>query len=184
MERVLAVHQEAIRRLLLPRPDLPPEILADTTRIIHNLMDDDRVPIEESFLFPALRREPDSAGAVNLLRAEHREARHFVAMIEPLATSAALRDPIARQELVAALRALEVVYRAHEDRETAFLAPGFRALAGCEILRALGLWVARQRPVVPGGHGDDAITGVLDRTEKSLGLTAAAVDSATPQACS
>ena len=169
MERVMSIYDEALRQLTLAPRDVPLDALRDTAAIVQRLMGSYRASMENGFFFPRFRQVGRSVEAVNVLEAEHRQARRFTAAIARLATPESLGEPLARQELVAAIRAFQVVYRSHDTREDTVLLLVFSTLLSRAEADAIGAWVARQETVVLGG-GYDVIATDLSRIEQRLGI--------------
>ncbi len=169
-----------LRRLLLIYDDLeerleagktfPLAALTGAVDLIRRFIQDYHEKDEEDFLFPRFTQAGKLADLVKVLYAQHQAGRQVTALIQPLATEAALKEPQARQKLRAHLQAFSRMYRPHAAWEDTVLYPAFRSVVTPQEFDALGDRFEEREQQRFGKNGFEKIVDQVAGLEKQLGI--------------
>jgi hemerythrin-like domain-containing protein len=169
LKRVMLVYGEALRRMDA-NEELPPEPLADSSKIIREFVEDYHEKLEENFLFPRFKKANKLVDLVDVLLQQHQAGRRLTDITMRLATNQALKNADDRRELADSMRQFIRMYSPHEAREDTVLFPAFRGIVSAHEFDSLGEDFEKKEDEL---FGDDGFFKVVDRVaaiEKKLGI--------------
>jgi hemerythrin-like domain-containing protein len=169
LKRVMLVYGEALRRMDA-NEELPPEPLADSSKIIREFVEDYHEKLEENFLFPRFKKANKLVDLVDVLLQQHQVGRRLTDITMRLATNQALKNADDRRELADSMRQFIRMYSPHEAREDTVLFPAFRGIVSAHEFDSLGEDFEKKEDEL---FGDDGFFKVVDRVaaiEKKLGI--------------
>ncbi|MCO5996078.1 hemerythrin domain-containing protein [Actinoallomurus rhizosphaericola] len=169
LKRVLLIYQEAERRLR-NGTRLPPEALHDSADIIRTFIEQYHEHLEETFVFPRLRKAGKLVDTVQVLKTQHDKGRILTGRILAGATAQGLADARTRDRVIGAMRSFDRMYSPHEAREDTVVFPTFRDIMPAREFAEMG---ERFEDEEHRRFGAAGFTGVVDRVagiEKELGI--------------
>lgn len=169
LKRILLVYGEALRRMEA-NEDLPPELLADSAKIIREFVEDYHEKLEENFLFPRFRKANKLVDLVDVLLQQHQAGRRLTDITMHLATNQALKSADDRRKLADSMRQFIRMYSPHEAREDTVLFPAFHGIVSAHEFDSLGEDFEKKEDEL---FGDDGFFKIVDRVagiEKKFGI--------------
>jgi hemerythrin-like domain-containing protein len=181
LRRALLVYQESAVKLRKEPASVPLEALEKTAQLFRAFGEDyHEKKLEETYIFPAIKRVPSSASAyVDVLLAQHARGREITDYL--LSVTAADKIPSGSMAaFVGALESFVRMYDHHAAVEDTIIFPAWKISVGEKELDELG---ARFEEIEEETFGDDGFEAALKRMseiEESLGLANLGLFTAAP----
>lgn len=169
LKRVLLVYDEAIRRIT-KNEDLPPEPVADATKIIREFIEDYHEKLEEKYLFPRFEKAGKLVDLVKTLHEQHDGGRQVTDLTMNLIKGGIPKDAADRARLVESLRQFVRMYAPHEAREDTVLFPAFRKIVSKNEYDSLGEEFEKKEHELFGEDGFEKVVHRVANIEKALGI--------------
>jgi hemerythrin-like domain-containing protein len=166
LKRVLLIYQESIDRITSGQP-APMPAIHEGAVIIHDFIEGFHEPMEEGYVFPALRKSGQLVSTVDTLLVQHARGRQLTQLI--LAGSNSQQSGNV-QQVSAALAAFVRMYQPHEAREDTVIFPRFRAISTPDQLDQLGVTFADLQRQQFGPNGFAEYVAKVTAIEQSLGI--------------
>ena len=172
LRRALLVYQESAVRLRQDPSSVPPEALEKTAKLFQVFGEDyHEKKLEETFIFPALRKTPNAATAyVDILLAQHMRGREITNYLLSISQA----DKIASNSIEPLAKALESFVRMYEHHaaiEDTVVFPAWKAAVGGNELDALGEKFEEIEHEQFGSDGFESALKRMEEIEQSLGLS-------------
>jgi hemerythrin-like domain-containing protein len=168
LRRILIVYGEVIRRADAGQ-SVPAEPVAHAATIIRAFIEDYHEKDEEEFVFPRFQKAGKMTGLVSVLLQQHQAGRKLTAVVQRLATPAALGQASGRTEMAGAMRQFIRMYEPHAAREDTELFPAFAGLLSEKELHALMDTFEQKEKALPLGDFEKMVVDVQG-IEKAFGL--------------
>jgi len=169
LRRILLVYNEGLRRLAA-NEELPPDVIADSAKIIRDFIEDYHEKLEEDFLFPRFKKANKHIELVDVLLQQHQAGRRLTDLTKQLATNQALKNPDDRRRLADSIRQFVRMYQPHEAREDTVLFPAFRSIVTPHEFDSLGEDFEKKEEELFGADGYGKIVDQVAEIEKRLGI--------------
>lgn len=167
LRRVMFIYDEAAMRLEATR-EVPLDALASAAMMIRRVIEDYHEKLEEDFLFPRFEKAGNLADLTAVLRRQHQVGRGLTEQILVLAKAPPTEN--GRENLVAALRGFNHMYRPHAAREDTVLFPELRGLVGAKAYKELGEQFEEKEKQMLGEHGFEHAVGEVATIEHAFGV--------------
>ena len=168
LRRILIVYGEVIRRTDAGQA-VPAEPVAQAATIIRAFIEDYHEKDEEEFVFPRFQKAGKMNALVSVLLQQHQAGRKLTAVVQRLATPAALGQASSRLEMARAMRQFIRMYEPHAAREDTELFPAFAELLSEKELHALMDTFEQKEKALPLGDFEKMVLDV-GSIEKAFGL--------------
>jgi hemerythrin-like domain-containing protein len=169
LKRVILIYRESIRRIDT-KADLPPDVLRGAASLIRNFVENYHEKLEEDYLFPRFQKAGKLVDLTKVLKQQHDKGRILTDRIVQNATSAGLKDPTQRHNLIESMQLFIRMYEPHEAREDTVLFPAFHKLVSQHEYDALGEEFEKKENQLFGGDGFEKNVDAVARIERSLGI--------------
>ena len=169
LDRVLLIYEEVTRRLA-EKNIFDPKLLAKSTQVIRNFIEDYHEKDEEAYLFPRFEKAGKLVELVTVLRAQHLAGRRITDSIESLSTLASLKHEPSRRKLLQKIHIFLRMYRPHAAREDTVLFPAFRSIVSPQEYDAIGNEMEKKEKQLFGGDGFEMAVDQVTQIEKALGI--------------
>jgi hemerythrin-like domain-containing protein len=169
LKRVLMIYREVMGRIDR-KQDFPPDVVADSAKLIRKFVEDYHEKLEEDYLFPRFRKANKLVDLVTTLNTQHQKGRILTDQTLQLATVAAIKDAAQKQKLRTTLEMFVRMYEPHEAREDTVLFPAFRKLVSEHEYDALGEDFEKKENLLFGGEGFEKNVDAVAALEKKLGI--------------
>jgi hemerythrin-like domain-containing protein len=172
LRRALLVYQESAVRLRQDAASVPPDALEKTANLFRVFGEDyHEKKLEETFIFPALKKTPNAATAyVDILLAQHVRGREITQYLLSISQA----DKIASSSIEPLAKALESFVRMYEHHaaiEDTVVFPAWKAAVGGNELDALGEKFEEIEHEQFGSDGFETALKRMEEIEQSLGLS-------------
>ena len=168
LRRILLVYGEVIRRVDAGN-SVEAEPIAKAATIVRAFIEDYHEKDEEEFVFPRFQKAGKMTGLVSVLLQQHQAGRKLTAVVQRLATPAALGQASGRTEMAGAMRQFIRMYEPHAAREDTELFPAFAGLLSEKELHALMDTFEQKEKALPLGDFEKMVVDVQG-IEKAFGL--------------
>jgi hemerythrin-like domain-containing protein len=169
LKRLLLNYQEAARQIAAGQTP-PAAAINDSAVIMHDFVENLHESLEDGFVFPRLRSAGLLVDTIDTLLIQHARGRQLTQIILAGSTTAGMKSPATRQEVISAMTAFIRMYEPHEAREDTVVFPAFRALlTASELNDVSAIFTDIQRGQL-GDKDFDDIVGQVASIEKSLGI--------------
>jgi hemerythrin-like domain-containing protein len=169
LKRVLLAYQAALARM--SAGGVPPAAaIHDSALIIHDFIEGFHEPLEEGYVFPALRQAGIEISTIDTLLIQHARGRERTQIILSGATPATLATRAAAAKVTEAMQLFIRMYEPHEAREDTVVFPSWRALLSAGQLEEMA---GRFADLQDRQFGADAFTVMVRRVEtieRTLGI--------------
>ena len=181
LRRALLVYQESAIKLRQDAASVPPDALEKTANLFRVFGEDyHEKQLEETFIFPTLKKSPSTASAyVDVLAQQHARGREITDYI--LAVTKADRLPSNSVEpLAKAFESFVRMYEHHTAIEDTVIFPAWKTGIGQGELDELGGRFEEIEHEQFGGDGYETALKRMEEIENSLGLSALDMFTAPP----
>ncbi len=169
LDRVLLIYEEVTRRLA-GKSLFDPKLLAKSTQVVRDFIENYHEKDEEEYLFPRFEKAGKLVELVSVLREQHLAGRGVTDSIESLATLASLKSEPGRRKLLQRIHAFLQMYRPHAAREDTVLFPAFRSIVSPQEYGAIGDEMEKKEQQLFGGDGFEKAVDQVAQIEKALGI--------------
>lgn len=169
LKRVLLIYRDVIRRID-QKQEFPPDVLADSARLIRNFIENYHEKLEEDYLFPRFRKANRLLELVNTLELQHQRGRVLTEIVLQASSASVLKDPSRKQQLRESLHLFVRMYEPHEAREDTVLFPAFHELVSLNEYDSLGDEFEAKENQLFGAGGFEKNVEAVAALEKRLGI--------------
>jgi hemerythrin-like domain-containing protein len=170
LNRVLLIYEETLRRMGTGDQVAQLDVVADAAVIVRSYIEDHHEKLEENYVFPRFERAQRQVELVKILRQQHDAGRRLTDRVMQLAKSDALKDPVQKAQLDAAMRDFIRMYRPHESREDTVLLPEFRKMVSRSEYEALGAEFEKSERRLASGASLEMMVERVTTLERQLGV--------------
>lgn len=167
LNRILLIYEECLRRLR-SGVRFDPGVLAKSTTIIQNFIEDYHEDMEERYVFPVLQNSAEFYELIAVLRTQHVAGKGMTAAIRHLADHAVNESE--QRKLESEISRFVRMYRPHEAREDTLLFPAFKRTADPKEYEEIGKKFQQRAHQLFGLEGFDQIVAQIGELEKALGI--------------
>jgi hemerythrin-like domain-containing protein len=169
LKRVLLTYRAASQQFH-DGQTVPADALREGAQIIHDFIESFHEALEETYVFPPLRRANQVTDTVTVLLVQHARGRRITQQLLADTTPQGVADPAVRARITTGLDAFVRMYEPHEAIEDTVVFPAFRALLSEAELRRLGEVFAAEQDTQFGPRGFADTLSRVAEIERAFGI--------------
>ena len=169
LNRMLLIYDTAIMRIGNGE-EFNTDYIARTSVIVRDFIEDYHEKLEENYVFPRLEKANRLRDLTATLRRQHQGGRKLTERLLALTKNGRSLKGGDTQQLTAALKAFNTMYRPHEAREDTILFPAFKEVVSQHEYDSLGEDFEKKEHEK---FGEDGFVMMVDRVasiEKQIGI--------------
>lgn len=171
LNRVLLIYEEIIKRIE-QHDELSQKVLAASTGIIKEFIEDHHEKMEEDYVFPLFEKNKKQVSLIKTLRKQHISGRVITKELQEIAISTAPITSKIKKRVVFLLQKFITMYRPHEAREDTVVFPQVRSFLTETQFEEMGELFEKFEHKAFGEHGFLVILHRVEAIEKELGIYA------------
>lgn len=169
LNRMLLVYDTAMVRMAA-NEEFNPDYINQTATIVRNFVEDYHEKLEENYLFPRLEKANILTDLTATLRRQHIGGRKLTDQMLALTNKGRSLTGDDTQQLLAALKAFNTMYRPHEAREDTILFPAFKKAVSKHEYDSLGEDFEKKEHEKFGEDGFVMMVDKVSEIEKQIGI--------------